>query len=271
MLASASVSAVLCAALLWITRTWIGERIKASIQHEYNQNLASLNAQLKSHGDAVAARLKGDIDREADKLRLASQSFGEAQKAVISKRLGAIEETWEKILQMHDEIPSAIHHLDILLDDEYLTANQNNTFTRHLASLKHEILIVDTIDRSRHLARLRPYIGEYLWALFSTYQAVLLRMIYLVDRSKQDQGKIRWFEDGLIRQHIQSALGEEKLNEMDATKFAKTSWVRDKFIHLILQAMENIVAGKAFSDAAMNQAESMEAQLRASKIAGANN
>jgi hypothetical protein len=266
LLASASVSAALCAALMWLARTWIGERLKAGIQHEYNQNLAALNAQLKLQEDATAAKLKGKIDREAEKLRFSAQSLGEVQKAAISKRLAAVEETWKTVLELNDAVPSAMSFLDILLTNEYLDAPSMPTFSGSLRELDHTPIVMAASARSRKLAQLRPYIGEYLWALFTTYQAVVLRTIYLIDRSKTEPKKLMWHEDNLIRQYIQLSLGDKALAEFDSATFSKVSWVMDRFTRAILRAMENIIAGKEFGEVAMQQAELMEAQLRAAKL-----
>ena len=267
LLTSVGVSALLSAALVWLARTWISERLRASIQHEYDQKLASINAALKVQGDAAAARLKGEIEREADKLRLASQSFGEVQKAAIAMRLAAVEETWQTVLTLNDSVPGAVSYLDILLDNEYLGAPSKPTFQDALRRLDHVPIVTSATDRSRKLAVLRPYTGEYLWALFATYQAVVLRTTYLVDKSKTEPAKLRWFEDQLVLRHIESGLGSQALQEFQNSNFAKVSWVRDRFVHAILQAMERIVAGKETSDAAMRQAEQMEKQMREAKRA----
>lgn len=71
-LASASVSSGLTAALLWLTKNWIGERIKGSIQHEYDQKLESHKAQLKAEHDREIERLKvvlGDASAERNARR----------------------------------------------------------------------------------------------------------------------------------------------------------------------------------------------------------
>ena len=265
LIASAGVSASLCAALVWLARSWISERLRASIQHEYDQRMASMNASLKAQGDTAAAMLKGEIDREADKLRLAAHSFGEVQKAAISKRLTSIEEMWRTILELHDAIPGAMSYLDILLTTEYLDAPTMPTFRSELQRLNHLPIVTAASDRARKLAQLRPYIGEYLWALFWTYQAVVLRTVHLIDKSKTEPARLMWHEDTLVRQHIQAALGEKALLEFDAAKFAKVSWIQDRFTRAILQAMERIVAGEEFGEAALKQTEAMEAQMRESK------
>jgi hypothetical protein len=58
---SASVSAVLAGALVWLSKTWIGERLKNAIKHEYDQKLELHKARLKGEYDSSLARLNADL------------------------------------------------------------------------------------------------------------------------------------------------------------------------------------------------------------------
>jgi len=266
-LASAGTSVLLTAAAAWLMRTWISTRLKSSIEHEYEVRMASLNSALKAQTDSISTRLKGDIDREADKLKLAAQSFGEVQRAAISKRLEAVERTWKTILELQASLPPALTYLEILVPSEYVYAKTKGSYGELLRSLAVEAVAIPNHDRAAKLEESRPYIGEYLWALFKTYQAVLLRAVYLVDCSKKEPRKILWFEDSNIRSLITSALGKEVLGEFDAMQCLKVGWLTDRFNRIILQAMEQIIAGRDFSEAAMKQAESMEQRMREAQAA----
>jgi hypothetical protein len=261
-LTSASTSVLLCAVLTWVMRTWISTRLKSSIEHEYEVKVAEMNSLLKVQTDSISTRLKGDIDREADKLKLAAQSFGEVQRAAIAKRLTAIEQTWKAVLDLQASLPPALTYLEILVPSEYVDAKNRGRYGEILRNLDVDAVVMPNHERAVKLEESRPYIGEYLWALFKTYQAVLLRAVYLVDCSKKEPRKILWFEDANIRAYIQSALEPGILSEFDAMQFRKLDWVNGHFNHAILQAMEQIIAGKDFSEAAMKQAESMETRMR---------
>ncbi|HEX7890742.1 MAG TPA: hypothetical protein VF522_15385 [Ramlibacter sp.] len=224
--------------------------------------MAQLNAELKAHGETISTRLKAEIDREADKLRLSSQSFGEVQKAAIGKRLNAVEEVWRTILELDDALPVALTYFDVLLLEEFKDAYQKPRFREAWEALDHVPIVVGASDRARKVALLRPYIGEYVWALYATYQAALLRMVYLVDRAKTEPDKLLWPKDKLLRQHLQAGLGDKALSEFDTTRIGFVSWIQDRFTRKILHAMEDIVAGREFGEAALRQAELMEARIR---------
>lgn len=252
-LASAGTTTLLLVAAAWLGRKWIGKRLEASIQHEYDKGLVAF---------------KREIDRDAEKLRLASAAFGEVQKATVTKRLEAVEATWKTILELQAAVPASFVYLDVLTDSEYLTARSHKNIGPALASIDADKVVTEASDRAQQLAVLRPFIGEYLWVLFSVYQSTLLRMVYLVGRSKSEPRKILWYEDKNILRNIELALGEPALAEFQSLSLSRVSWVHDHFTRKILSTMEHVVAGREFGEAAMKQAEVMESQLRTNKRLG---
>jgi hypothetical protein len=278
---SAGTTAVLTTALGWLFRTWIAKRLTASVQHKYDARLAALSAELKERTDASAAtltaelkertdasaaRLKATFDRESEKLKLASQSFGEVQKASLAKRLEAVEKMWKAALYLSDSVPAAVTTLDVLTEKEILEADGIERYMRLLAALDHEKVNGRVIDETRKLAEDRPYVGEVLWSLYATYHAITFRTIYLVDSSKQNRNKRLWHRDRNIQLYIKAALGESTYAEFEQLEHGRSMWLHDKFARKILQTMDSIIAGRDFGVAALQQAEMMETRIREANL-----
>ena len=87
LLSAAGVSAALSGVVLWLARNWISERLKNSIKHEYELKLSTVNAELRMQADLQTAQLKASIEKEAEKIRFATSSIGESQKAAIARKL----------------------------------------------------------------------------------------------------------------------------------------------------------------------------------------
>ncbi len=265
-ISSVGTSAVLIAALGWLFRTWIAKRLTASVQHEYDARLAALSAELKERTDASAARLKANFDRESEKLKLASQSFGEVQKASLTKRLEAVEKMWKAALNLSDSVPAAVTTLDVLTEREILEADGIENYMRLLHTLNHEKVNGRVMEETRKLAEHRLYIGEVLWSLYATYQAVTLRTIYLVDNSKHNSKNRLWHEDKNIQLYIKAALGGSTFAEFKQLEHGRSRWLHDKFVRKILQTMDSIIAGRDFGVAALQQAEMMETRIREANL-----
>ncbi|MEX3846245.1 hypothetical protein [Paraburkholderia sp. BR10882] len=85
LISSSSLSVLLTGALAWLTRTWIGERLRGAIRSEYDAKLETLKAQLKSSADAMLethkAQLKAQSDVELERLRT-SLAIAAAERSV---------------------------------------------------------------------------------------------------------------------------------------------------------------------------------------------
>ncbi|KVH43553.1 hypothetical protein [Burkholderia diffusa] len=102
MLSSAGVSGALTGALVWLLRTWIGERVRGAIQAEYAEKLEVVKAQLQADAalklETYKATLKGQGDVELEKLR-ASLAIAAAQHN--AQYGGLLERRFEAIASIH--------------------------------------------------------------------------------------------------------------------------------------------------------------------------
>ncbi len=262
LLSSAGVSVALSGAAIWLARSWISERLKASIKHEYDQSLATLTAQLSAKNESQLEALRADIDRHAEKLRIASMSITEVQKAAIARKLDGIDTLWTGIVSARALSPVVLGFMDLLTPDEYVGARDHQTFKNLTADLTVEG-IGQLNERARgSLETTRPYIGEYTWALFATLNAVVFRIVYLVSQGKTDPEKLNWHRDNGVRGLIRSGLGDDGVATFDRVPIGRISWIREQFEGRILSAMEKLITGKEFGESALLQAQRMEEQLR---------
>lgn len=113
-------TAGLIAILGWLFRVWIGERLKSSLKHHYDQQLEQLKADLKGQGEANLTHLKSEVDRQAEQLRIAASSFSEVQKATIVRKIEAVDALWVGVLHARRAFPSIIVMTDALTRSEIL-------------------------------------------------------------------------------------------------------------------------------------------------------
>lgn len=108
-ISSAAVSAALGALLIWLTKSWIGERLRNSIRAEYDTKLESHRAQIKAEYDKQIethkAQLKSQSDVELEKLK-ASLSIAAAERSTTFQRLHerrveVIEKTYAGLRNLH--------------------------------------------------------------------------------------------------------------------------------------------------------------------------
>lgn len=97
-IASAGVSSALAGLLLWLTKSWISERLKNSIKNEYDQKLETHKSQLKSQTDIEIEKLKSSL------------SIAAAMQSV-------------KFSKLHNDRAEVIAETYSLLKNVYLTMN----------------------------------------------------------------------------------------------------------------------------------------------------
>lgn len=86
-------SGALSSVLVFLFRNWISERIKASIQHEYDQKLETHKAQLKAESEISVEKLKSQ-------LQVAAAERSIKLTKVFEQQADAIAETYSKLVTM---------------------------------------------------------------------------------------------------------------------------------------------------------------------------
>ena len=259
-LATAGVSAALLAVLGWLLRTWIGERLRASIKHEYDERLEILKAELKREGDSNLAELKSEVDRQADKLRISSASFSEVQKAVIVRKIQAVDVLWLAVLEGRALMPAPIVTSDVLTRSELLEI--------YSGPLGSELRAVEFGIITKFFAKVqdhRPFLGEVIWAQFATFHGMLARIIYLFREGKSAPEELLWYEDETIQRMVAAMLGDPLLQEFRALRHSRLQWLRGQFDRDLFKALDQLLSGREFGEAALKHAES--ALTAASKAA----
>jgi hypothetical protein len=94
LLASAAVSASLSALVVWLTKTWITERLKNAIKHEYDEKLESHKAQLKARADVETERLKSQLSIAAAEHQVRFSGLHEKRAEVIAEVYGLLVQAY---------------------------------------------------------------------------------------------------------------------------------------------------------------------------------
>lgn len=250
-LASLAASGALAAALVWMSKEWLSARLRTSIQHEYDQKLESLKAQLKAQNDVALVELRAALERQASLLAAAHASFAEGQKAAMERKLQAVDGLWKRVLHLRSGLPPILGFIDVLTVDEYKTIKDHKTF-RTLSEGWSMERVTQLIDKD--VEQVRPYVGEYAWAVFTSYQAVMLRIVFLLNLGRDDAAKLEWYKDGGTRQLVETVLTPSEVEEFDAAKFGKITWLQRRFESKILSASRKLISGEEFGSEALEQA-----------------
>ena len=90
LLSSAAVSAVLSASLVWLTKSWISERLKSSIKNEYDEKLETHKVLLKAQADVEFERLRSTLSIAANEHQVRFVRLHEKRAEVIAELYGLL-------------------------------------------------------------------------------------------------------------------------------------------------------------------------------------
>lgn len=219
----------------------LGKAFEKRIEHGYDSKLEKLKAELQAA-----------IERQANLLAAAHSSFSEGQKAAMERKLHAVDTLWGRVLQLRASLPPVLGVVDLLTVDEYGTMKDHPKFIELSQGWPVE-KIATLVDSETE--RVRPYVGEYTWAVFFSYQAVMLRIVFLLNAGLTDAEKLEWHKDSGTRQLIRAVLPTTELKEFDEVTFGKVTWLQRSLESKILTAARQVVSGKEFGAEALEQAQ----------------
>ena len=249
-LGSAGTTITLLAGAGWLLRTWLGARLREGLRHGYDSKLEQVKAELRDQGESNLALLRSEIDRQADKLRIAAASFSEVQKATLVKKVEAIEVMWLAVLTARSLMPASIITSDVLTREELLNI--------YSGPLGPEIRRIDFGLSSKFFGAVdhhRPFLGEVAWAQFATFQGMMSRVLYLFRMGERSRGKLIWYEDANICRMVTALLGEAKYSEFENLQHSRLQWLNQCFELQLIQTIDLLLSGQQFSSAALNHAE----------------
>ena len=263
-ISSAAVSGALVAVLIWLSREWMSARLKGSIQHEYDQKLEVHKAQIKAENEVAFLELKTSVEREAALHAVAHASFSEGQKAAMERKLSSVDRLWGKVINLRGSLPPILTFIDVLTVDEYKDAKDHPSFQSMSSELSPEKISSMVGNKDDPIESVRPYVGEYMWAVFFSYQAIMLRLLFLLHIGRDDAAKIEWHKDTGIRQLMEAILTPKELEEFDSTQFGKVTWIQRRLESKILSASSKVISGEEFGDESLKQARII--QQRATQL-----
>jgi hypothetical protein len=255
---SATSGAAVSGLMIWLFKEWLSTRLKASIQHEYDRKLETHKAQLKREQELAILDIKTALAREAAFHAAAHGSFVEGQKAAMERKLSAVDKLWGCIPQFRASLPPVLMVMDVMTVEEYKGAKEHPQFKALAGDLTPETM---STLAPKSIEEVRPYVGEYMWAVFFCYQTILIRILVLLQLGRTDAEKIEWYKDGGTRQVIAAVLTPVELAEFDGAEFAKITWLQRRLESKLLGAARKIISGENFGAEALEQAKLIQERI----------
>jgi hypothetical protein len=231
-LSTATISTILVAALAWLLRSWIAERLKNAIKHEYDREIAAYKSVLS----------------------LVQSATAEGQKAAIEARLKAFDRVWKATLALRNHSGAITTFLDAMTVADYGRTKADSQFQKLIGGIGCARL--KEMNSDLQVEEARPYVGEIVWALFFAYQAIHIRLALLIGTGT-DAEIVNWHTDAANNAFIRAVLDPIELQAFEAIQFGKIAFFRRTVESKILMHWEKLISGAQHGDEAAQQAQAI--------------
>ena len=170
-LASTSATTTLILILAWLCRQMIATRLKASVQHDFDQKLEAIRTDFRKSEELLKSDLRAKENQIATMQSGALSGLVSRQVALDKRRLEAIEQLWVGIETLLPLKLATVWMQTINFEKAQKTAAEN-PLARDMFSQFAPKLDPKTFPKV-DVHRARPFVSEMAWALFSAYQAIV--------------------------------------------------------------------------------------------------
>ena len=211
-------STVVTGALIWLTKSWISERLRNSIRYEYDQKLESYKSQLKYEADAELEKIKAELQIEAAKQNIQfSKIFEEIANTVA--------EVYSRLVVFKDSVGSYVSIIE-------WSGGPSKEQRRKIASEKMEEFLKYYRSRKIYLPEATAEKVEEFWQ--GLYK-IVIDFMYGVEQGGDERGrklhdkdtyKDTWVEaHNYISKHVPSVLKtlEKEFRSILGVDFAHTN------------------------------------------------
>ena len=161
----------LLAIALWLLRSVISTRLKASVKHEFDQKLEAQRTSLRNNEEAFKADLQSKANEIAALRSGALTGLASRQAALDARRIQAVDQLWSAILALAPA-KAVSATMAIVKFEAAAKLSAENPRAREMFGVLGGQLDPTNLG-SKSAAAARPYVSEMAWALFSAYQAIV--------------------------------------------------------------------------------------------------
>ena len=268
-------AAALVSLILYLCRETILAAVKARIQNDHAMQLEAFKASIQEENAKSLLAFKNQIEQRDSLLAYARNSAAEGQRAVMQRRLDAMQDMWNSLLKLNEDIPSIIAYTDNLRTHEFRDI-QSRPKGKKLLSEINLGLIEDlsakhgqisgaadktTTDIDYSVERVRPLVGEETWLTFSNYRLVLFRVLAILYMAKERNRDPVWYDDDYAKGILADLLDQHELEHLGKVQERKFLWIQGIVQKKMLVGFQRVVSGESSGEEAIQQANRIQKRV----------
>jgi hypothetical protein len=229
--------------VIYFTKFYFTEKIKAAIKDEYDDKLENLKSELKRNEIAITSALNSQ-----------NQGFQIGQKEV----LDSIKSFWENYLLLRQTISDFVYMDSYLKEEEFNTLftdkwTGNNLVPDQLESInfnRHK----EIENAGKLIEKLRPFLSANLWLYYSYYQIFCGRMLYLYSQGVLRKRMNHWKTDKPLLRLTKEIFSDKEFENITSASYGSTQAVTKFLEEKILLDISKTLSGHIAAENTYNQA-----------------
>lgn len=238
---------------VWLFRKLIVTRLAKSVQHEFDNKLEVIQAELRRSEESFKADLRSKENQIAA-LRGGALSALASRQAVLDKRrLEAVEQIWEAVTSLARLKYASQIMGTIKFDVASAMAAKDPKMREAFEVFATPMDKVDTPE-NKNAEKARPFVPQIAWALFSAYRAIILLAVtqFHLLKSGLDGTKLLAAPENLIKAAL-----PHRTEYIEKHGYAAYSYLLDELESRLLAELQKMFEGGESGKATIDQASAI--------------
>jgi hypothetical protein len=251
--------------IIWLSKTWIGERLRESIKHEYSTKMEEYKTGLGLESQKQIINFKNEIERGLVIQGVGNKSLEDVNRIKMQKLLQAVDALWGAVLAFRTIMPpiagivDAISPTDVRLYQSLKASRDYDTIRGEANSEAFKSAMQNKIN---NIENYRIYLGEYLWSLYHALMVINIRFYFTLHFEQDDNKVVRWHEDEIIRAFVKSVLSDEEMRTYEGRNFGKLAMIRDFIEKKIMATIRKLISAETIAEESLKQAKAIDENIQ---------
>ena len=220
---------VLVGVLVFLFRTWIASKIQQSIKHSFDLSLEQFKGEIELNTAQYVSMQSA-----------ANAAMVEGQRVAAERRIKAAERLWKEFNRIQTELGGIATLMDLYRPSEY----QSFSTSPHIRTYIENFDMTQFLTSSNDLRKVRPYVGESLYATVFSYRTILGRIVVLIQQGLKEGHIPIWYEDKQILDVLRASLATEDMDRFEGLGFGEhVIWINHLYDNQILEELRELIAG----------------------------
>lgn len=239
------------ACVLWLLRNLITARLTKSVEHEFNEKLEHLRAELREADERFKADLRAKEAEIAVLRSGALSAMASRQIAVDKRRLEAIDQLWTAF-NSYGGAKSLSLTLSTIIFEEAAKYSESDPKTRQFFETLGTGFEPKLIDHAS-AAKARPFVSAMAWATYTAYTAICMHAVLRWHVLRYGLGTKKLIDDEVIKKLIITALPyySDYLEKFGPDCY---HYILDALETKLLQEIQQMLSGAETDQASIQQA-----------------